>query len=419
MAVAIASLCVLSYSLTYYQGFEYHYATLLPLLPALLWLRRRETTPWRRRLMTACFLVSLPVLLPTFFFLAPLDRRCWLAATIQRVAPVMLVFLGLLVYAAALAWRGSRKTVARSSGGSSPLGSLLGVGGPLGLLFGAVAAAVYATAPTRFWTGSEHWSREVCERHLEDAISRPGVAPEVLAEAHQKLGRMYAPTDPGAALEHFRNAAACQSCSAASYAELGDAFVRLGHFDDAIQQCQKALKLDAHCPEAHNNLGAALEGRGRLDEAIEEYRKAVEFKPDYAAAHYNLGLGLAHRGRFEEAIANYRTAIEIEPDYVMALNDLAWQRATCPQATLRDGKAAIDLARRAVGLSGGQAPELLDTLAAAYAEAGLFSQATETVSKALDLACKQNKPALVAALKARLRMYDVLGTPYRQPEQEH
>ncbi len=97
------------------------------------------------------------------------------------------------------------------------------------------------------------------------------------------------------------------------------------------------------------------------------------------------------------------------------MNDLAWLRATCPEAALRDGAAAIELAQRAIGLSGGKTPEMLDTLAAAYAEAGMFSKATETVGEALDLARQQNKAVLVEKLKARLWLYET-GTPYRQPQ---
>ena len=56
---------MLSYDLTYFQAFEYHYATLLPLLPAMLWLGRRESVPWLRRVMLGSFIVSLSFLLPS------------------------------------------------------------------------------------------------------------------------------------------------------------------------------------------------------------------------------------------------------------------------------------------------------------------------------------------------------------------
>ncbi len=118
-------------------------------------------------------------------------------------------------------------------------------------------------------------------------------------------------------------------------------------------------------------------------------------------------------GRIDEAIAHTRKALQLKPDYPEALNELAWLRATCPDAAFRDGAAAIELAQRAIELSHGKTPEALDTLAAAYAEAGMFSKAAETVGEALDLARQQNKAALVEGLKARLWLYEA-ETPYRQ-----
>jgi hypothetical protein len=97
------------------------------------------------------------------------------------------------------------------------------------------------------------------------------------------------------------------------------------------------------------------------------------------------------------------------------LNNLAWLRATDPEAVFRNATAAVELAERANRLSGGKAPEILDTLAAAYAEAGMFSQAKETVRAAEGLARQQKKEALRRTLEARLRLYE-RGTPYREPQ---
>ena len=76
-AVVAVALCILAYNLSYFQGWEYHYTTLLPLLPAMLWLRQRESVPWLRRLLMGCFVASLPVFLPTPSFLAPDDPGFW------------------------------------------------------------------------------------------------------------------------------------------------------------------------------------------------------------------------------------------------------------------------------------------------------------------------------------------------------
>ena len=60
--------------------------------------------------------------------------------------------------------------------------------------------------------------------------------------------------------------------------------------------------------------------------------------------------------------------------------------ATNPNASVRNGAEAAELAERAARLSGGQKPAILGTLAAAYAEAGRFPEAVQTARKALKLA---------------------------------
>jgi spermidine synthase len=70
------------------------------------------------------------------------------------------------------------------------------------------------------------------------------------------------------------------------------------------------------------------------------------------------------------------------------------------------------LAERAVKLSGGKQPAILDTLAAAYAEARRFSEALAAAHKALDLATQGNRQALATALRARIAGYEA-GKPCR------
>jgi tetratricopeptide (TPR) repeat protein len=167
---------------------------------------------------------------------------------------------------------------------------------------------------------------------------------------------------------------------------------------------------------AHNNLGAVLVTCGQLDEAIAHCRKALEIHPDYAEAHSNLGLALARRGQFDEANEQYQQALKLEPNSTQVMNNLAWLRATCPEATFRNGARAIELAGRAVELSGGQNPNYLDTLAAAQAEAGRFSEAVETARKALELATQQNQPALAKSIEPEISLYKA-GTPFRTTPQ--
>jgi malic enzyme len=64
----------------------------------------------------------------------------------------------------------------------------------------------------------------------------------------------------------------------------------------------------------------------------------------------------------DEAIAHYQKALQINPDDAEAQNNLARVPATCPQASLRDGNKAVELAQRANQLTGGGNPVVLGTL---------------------------------------------------------
>lgn len=84
-------------------------------------------------------------------------------------------------------------------------------------------------------------------------------------------------------------------------------------------------------------------------------------------------------------------------------NMMAWIRATSAEKTLRDGAEAIRLAEKADNETGHKNPEVLDTLAAAYAETGNFSKAVEIMQKALDNAGSSDFRK--DAFKQRLDLY--------------
>jgi tetratricopeptide (TPR) repeat protein len=194
---------------------------------------------------------------------------------------------------------------------------------------------------------------------------------------------------------------------------LGVEYFQNGELDKAIEQYRKVLETNPDADQARNNLAIALYKKGQVGEAIQQYQKALETNPRYADAHNNLGAALMQAGRVAEAIDQYRKALEAQPQNVDALNALAWVLATCPQASLRDGAGAVQLAQKAVQLAGGENPPTLRTLAAAYAEAGQYAQAVQTARRAMQLANAQGSAPLAGTLEQELELYQI-DTPVRE-----
>jgi tetratricopeptide (TPR) repeat protein len=199
---------------------------------------------------------------------------------------------------------------------------------------------------------------------------------------------------------------------------LGNALLQKGRVDEGILQYQKAVQIQPDFALACNNLGTVFQETGRLDEAITQYQKAVQIEPDFASAHLNLGNALVQKGRTDEAIPEYQKALQLNPADPAIQNNLAWVLATSPQASLRNGGKALELARQASLLAGGENPVILHTLAAACAEAGRFSEAVETVQHALRLAEAQTNTALAGALQSELKLYQA-GSPFHSPGLPH
>ena len=225
-------------------------------------------------------------------------------------------------------------------------------------------------------------------------------------EAHYDVGNLLAGRGQlDEAVAQYQLALEDDPDYAPAHNNLGAALTRLGRLDEALAHYQRALELQPDYAMAYANLGAALTRAGRLDEALVQYRKVLELKPGYAMAHYNLGNVLAGRGQFEQALAQYQQALQIQPDYAVAHYQLAWLRATCPLASLRNGAEAIEHASQANQLCEGKRPEILDALAAAYAEAGWFPEALATIFKAVELAERQHNPAFASMLRKRITLY--------------
>jgi len=207
------------------------------------------------------------------------------------------------------------------------------------------------------------------------------------------------------AIEHANRAIEIDPKFAAAHNCLGYALFQKGQTDGAIGHFQEALKIRPDFAEAHNNLGMVLWRTGKLGEAIDEFETAIKIQPELFNAQNNLGAALVQKGEPEAAIAHYEVAIKLSPDFVGAENNYAWVLASCTNAAVRNGTKAVELARRANQTADSKNMIVLRTLAAAYAEAGRFSEAIDSALQALQLAKAQNSTTWINAIQAEIGLY--------------
>jgi len=117
-------------------------------------------------------------------------------------------------------------------------------------------------------------------------------------------------------------------------------------------------------------------------------------------------------GRADEAISELRKVLAVKPDDAEAQKNMAWVLATWPEARIRDGAKAVELAERANELTHNRDPIIGTTLAAAYAETGRFADAIRTAEAALRGAEDSGNAALASAIRAQILLYRS-GEPFR------
>jgi len=228
------------------------------------------------------------------------------------------------------------------------------------------------------------------------------------------------------------------------YYNLAHALRKLGRFEEALRQLQKAreifpdvkeveeelkkvlaekekfdraaeeLKNNPDSAEAHYEMARFFYKYKRLDLAVEHCQKALRIKPDYFKARKSLAGTLFELDRRKSALKQYYLLLRDEPDSAKILNPIAWILATTEDTNIKNPPEAVKFALRACELTGYNDPQTIDTLAAAYAADGKFAQAIETAKKAIELANSLERKDLAEETREKLELYKQ-GQPYNEP----
>jgi tetratricopeptide (TPR) repeat protein len=192
----------------------------------------------------------------------------------------------------------------------------------------------------------------------------------------------------------------------------GAVLIEQGKPADALPYLLKAIELAPAWPEPQRRLALAWQRQGGIEEARAAYQKLAALMPAGAEGCRDLADMLAEGEQFADAIRYYHEALRLKPDFEPVLNNLALLRASCRLPEFRDGREAVQLAETACQLSQRRNPNFLGTLAAAYAEAGRFSDAIKTIQEALVLA-KASGATDLLPLQAQMLAQFRAGQPFR------
>jgi tetratricopeptide (TPR) repeat protein len=168
----------------------------------------------------------------------------------------------------------------------------------------------------------------------------------------------------------------------------GSIFFTQTNYDPAIADYTKAIQLNPKFTGQYSYRGDAYAQNGDYDAAIADYTEVINNNSDKAIkamTYGKRGFLYSRKGDYRMGIADCNKAIKIDANCGLAYNNLAWFLAVSPDAALRNGRKALEYARKACVLSAWKEPHCLGTLAAAYAEAGNFEKAVKCQKRCMTL----------------------------------
>ena len=180
-------------------------------------------------------------------------------------------------------------------------------------------------------------------------------------------------------------------------------------YDKALADYEEAIRLDPNYRTPRSNRRIVWEKKGDWDKVIAELNEIITADPKNPTLIMNRAAAWGGKGDFEKKFADYEAALVIDDKHAEAWNGKAWLRATCQDEKYRNGQQAVEYATKACELTAWKDFGYLDTLAAAYAEAGNFDKAVEWQKKGMDLAPADQK----ADYESRLKLYQE-KKPYRE-----
>ena len=216
-----------------------------------------------------------------------------------------------------------------------------------------------------------------------------------------------------AALKDFDEAIRLEPKHWRTHLRRGANYHQLGQAERAERDYTKAIELNPKCADAYLGRADIHIRRNELQKALSECNTALEHEVDSPRAYALRAAVYTLMKDYRKAESDLKKAFRFKgADNPVILNATAWFRATCPDGKMRDGKQAVQDAMKACELSKWKSWGVIDTLAAAHAEAGQFEEAIKYEKQALQT-IRVADPYDIERAKRRLKLYEQ-GKPYRE-----
>jgi tetratricopeptide (TPR) repeat protein len=188
-----------------------------------------------------------------------------------------------------------------------------------------------------------------------------------------------------------------------AYHNRGAYYAETGDFDKAIADLSEAIRLNPRSPTTFHGRATVYEDIEQSGKAMADYDRVIRIAPKDADDYAVRGVAYFKKGKYKEAASTFEKALQLFPNNDSALSRLAWLRATCPDASLRNGKEAIRMSVRACERSKWKEPHYITALAAAYAESSDFDEAVKFQTEAINMTSEYGPVSKEA--RERLALY--------------
>ena len=264
-------------------------------------------------------------------------------------------------------------------------------------------AAAYSTRGIAWSQKNDH------DKALADFDEAIRIDPKNASKYNLRAGELVKRREYVKAIANFTMAIHLDPQYAIAFNNRAAAWTSLRDFDKALVDYDEAIRIDPGYSTAYCNRTVVWYAKGDYEKAIADLTEAIRLSPRLLRAYNARATLRTIQGHYGPALGDLDEVLQIDPKNLAGLTSIAYIYATCPDANIRNGQRAVEMARKACELTDWQDARRISLIAAAYAECGDFQSAVKWQENALGLAHEEYEKDEYGS---RLDLYKS-GKPYR------